>query len=541
MASWDPDYRRISDWQSQALVEFKENPASVEGMRRHYRVNPVDFIEHWCTTFDPRNVGSERPSRMPFVLFDRQKEMIAYLMQLIQHQEDGLIEKARDLGATWVSCAFSVYLFLFHEGSAIGWGSRKEQLVDRIGDPDSIFEKMRMILRGVPSVFLPAGFGEHSMSYMKITNKENDSTITGESGDNIGRGGRSLIYFVDEAAHLERPEKVESALGDNTNVRIDISSVNGIGNVFHRKREAGEEWSGEVIKGKTNVFVMDWRDNPLKSQAWYDARRSKAVESGLLHVFEQEVNRNYAASVEGILIPADWVNSAIDAHLKLGFDDDGGYVAGLDVADEGRDTNAQALRKGIVLRGVTEWSERDTGATARRSVEMLEGKTVSVQYDCIGVGAGVKSETNRLNDEGIMPKGLTYTPWNAGAGVLDPDEHVIKGDRESAKNKDFYTNLKAQAGWQLRLRFERTHKAVTEGVKYDSDDLISIDSTIPLLRKLQKELSQSTVGRGAKLKLLINKTPEGTNSPNLADAVAMCYLPMPESGPARTSSPASFY
>ena len=103
-------------------------------------------------------------------------------------------------------------------------------------------------------------------------------------------------------------------------------------------------------------------------------------------------------------------------------------------------------------------------------------------------------------------------------------------DTKSAINKDFYTNLKAQAGWQLRLRFERTHKAVTEGVKYDSDDLISIDSTIPLLRKLQKELSQPTVGKGAKMKLLINKTPDGTNSPNLADAVMMCYFPLDGGG-----------
>ena len=102
----------------------------------------------------------------------------------------------------------------------------------------------------------------------------------------------------------------------------------------------------------------------------------------------------------------------------------------------------------------------------------------------------------------------------------------MEDDPESPTNKDFYTNLKAQAGWQLRLRFERTHKAVTEQVAYNSDDLISLDSTMPLIRKLQKELSQSTVGKGVKLKLLINKTPEGTKSPNLADAVAMCYFPL---------------
>ena len=281
---------------------------------------------------------------------------------------------------------------------------------------------------------------------------------------------------------------------------------------------------------------MDWSDNPLKDQEWYDLKREKAVTEGMLHVFESEVNRNYSASVEGVLIPGEWVKSAIDAHIKLGFDDDGGYVAALDVADEGTDSNAQALRKGIVLRSIDEWHERDTGATARRSIGLLEDKgTVSVQYDSIGVGSGVKAEINRLTDERLVPRGIEYVPWNAGGAVLNPDDHVVKldngmPDTKSAINKDFYTNLKAQAGWQLRLRFERTHKAVTEGVKYDSDDLISIDSTIPLLRKLQKELSQPTVGKGAKMKLLINKTPDGTNSPNLADAVMMCYFPLDGGG-----------
>jgi hypothetical protein len=54
----------------------------------------------------------------------------------------------------------------------------------------------------------------------------------GEAGDNIGRGGRTLVYFKDESAHYEHPDLIEAALGDNTNVQIDISSVNGLGNVL---------------------------------------------------------------------------------------------------------------------------------------------------------------------------------------------------------------------------------------------------------------------------------------------------------------------
>ena len=140
--------------------------------------------------------------------------------------------------------------------------------------------------------------------------------------------------------------------------------------MFHRRREAGQEWQPgrPVSETSANVFVMDWRDHPAKTQAWYDQRRAKAQSDGLLHVFAQEVDRNYAASVENVVIPADWVRAAIDAHIKLGFGDDGRWVGALDVADGGGDRNALAMRKGSVLKHVEEWGERDTGLTARRAV-----------------------------------------------------------------------------------------------------------------------------------------------------------------------------
>jgi phage terminase large subunit len=78
----------------------------------------------------------------------------------------------------------------------------------------------------------------------------------------------------------------------------------------------------------------------------------------------------------------------------------------------------------------------------------------------------------------------------------------------------------------LRRRFEKTHRAVTEGVKFSHDELISLPSTLPLLRTLQKELSQPTMGKNSRMQLIVDKQPEGTRSPNLADAVVMAYWPV---------------
>lgn len=528
--SWPPDYIAVWAWRQKQLLAMRESRNLLTGAMEFYRTHPVEFINHWLNTYDPRNAGRQTPAKMPFVLFERQAELVRFILACLEAEENGLMEKARDMGATWVCCAVSVWLWRFYPGAAVGWGSRKEQLVDKIGDPDSIFEKMRMLIRGMPREFLPVGFSDtDDMTYMRIVNRETGATITGEAGDNIGRGGRKLIYFKDESAHYERPEKIEAALADNTRVQMDISSVNGLGNVFHRRREGGKEWTGgPAHKGVTNVFVMDWRDHPAKDEAWYLARKKKAEQDGLLHVFAQEVERNYSASVEGVIIPAEWVIAAIDADKKLGFQPTGKQIAALDVADEGADRNALAVRKGPCLQSVDDWGEGDTGETTRRAVVACRSLgSVELQYDSVGVGAGVKSEANRLKATGELPPGIRFVPWSAAAGPQFPENHVEHGDSATPLNKDFYANLKAQGWWQLRRRFEKTWRAVTKGVAFPPDELISLSSGLPKLQQLQKELSQATASRTtASLKLVVDKSPPGTRSPNLADAVVMAFWPV---------------
>lgn len=205
--------------------------------------------------------------------------------------------------------------------------------------------RRQALTRPVSTAFDP----RDDMPSMKIVNRATGATITGESGDNIGRGGRKLIYFKDESAHYERPEKIEAALADTTNVQIDISSVNGPGNVFHRRREGGIEWmpGAPLATDRVNVFVMDWRDHPAKTAAWYARRRAKAEADGLLHVFAQEVDRDYTAAVGGIIIPGEWVASAIDAHRVLGFDDDGAWRGGAGPRRRGRRFARAGDRQGL--------------------------------------------------------------------------------------------------------------------------------------------------------------------------------------------------
>lgn len=536
-ANWPPATVPVLQWRQQQLMKMRQDPVIYHGAKAFYSrpENFGSFIAHWCDTYDPRNVSLGLPTRMPLVPFQRQFEMVDFLNALLDAEQDGLIEKARDMGATWIACAYSVCLWLFKPGAAVGWGSRKEILVDRAGDLSSIFEKIRMLIRGLPADFLPAGFNPKThFAHMKIINPENGATIIGEAGDNIGRGGRTTIYFKDESAHYERPEAVEAALGDNTRVQVDISSVNGIGNMFYQKREAGIEWNGgPAQRGATNVFIMDWRDHPAKTEEWYNERRAKSKANGLGHVFAQEVDRDYASSVQGILIPQAHVLAAVDAHIKLGFAPTLPGIAALDVADEGGDKNALVARYGQVVCYADDWGQGDTGQTTRRAVgHCVDLQIKELQYDRVGVGAGVKAEGARLMEmrrahgtEIYIPDDFVFVPWSGADAVQDAEAFMIPGDPESPMNGTFFENYKAQAWWHVGRLFDNTYRAIHEGEKFPEDQLISLPSNLPHLNTLCKQLSQVTIGRSQRLKVLINKKPEGTLSPNLADALVMAYFP----------------
>lgn len=536
--NWPPNYVAIYAWRIKQLEALRKSPQLLAHAKAYYSTRPVEFIMHWMDTYDPRKKANKW---FPFVFFKKQAEFIDFLHACRFESQNGLVEKCRDMGATWLACAYTIWSWIFIKNDAIGWGSRKQDLVHKIGNPDSIFEKMKLLLDHLPEIWLPTNYNSAThATFMRFLNPENGSVIVGEAGDNIGRGGRTSIYFKDEAAYYERPEKIEAALGDNTNVQIDISSVNGLGNVFHRRRENGIQWiSGKKIEpGYTRVFIFDWTDHPNKTKEWYNEKRSKFEREGMLHLFAQEVERNYSAAIQNTLIPMEWLQAAVDSHKKIkwidnkgnvriGYEPANNWMAALDVADGGIDRNALAIRQDIVLREIDEWGERDPGVTARKTiVKCRDYPRIKVQYDNIGIGASVKSEFNRLIDEGASI--ARFVGWNAGGAVIDPFERLIPDDEDSILNRDMFANMKAQAWWSVRTRAYKTFMNVVHGVACRVDETISLDSTMPLLHQAMKELAQPTKGENSKLKVIVNKKPEGTKSPNLGDAIIMAFFPVPE-------------
>ena len=147
MTQWPPDYVLEYIRRQKMLIKINGNNELIYCAKEYYKDNPIEFIQDFCITYDPRNALKEIPTTMPFCLFPRQIELVDFIYSCLEDQQSGLIEKTRDMGASWLMCAISVHLWLFKKGAAIGWGSRKEALVDTIGDMKAIFPKM--ILDGI--------------------------------------------------------------------------------------------------------------------------------------------------------------------------------------------------------------------------------------------------------------------------------------------------------------------------------------------------------------------------------------------------------
>jgi phage terminase large subunit len=450
--------------------------------------NIVYFVNEFCSTYDPR----ETPSVLPFSLFDKQADFLHWLQRCEADETDGVAEKCRDVGFTWLCAAYAVHGWLFRAGFKCGFGSRKLDLVDKLGDPDCIFEKIRFLIDNLPRWMLPR---EYSLGYCKIVNEDNAATITGEGGDQIGRGGRSSIYFVDEAAFLERSQRVDAALSQTSRCKIWVSTPNGMGNAFYRKR----------FSGVYPVFTFRWQDDPRKGEEWYE-KQKRTLDAITL---AQEIDIDYSASVEGICIPAKWVRAAVELQ---GLPESGPLRASLDIAAEGGDENVLGFMRGAVLqKDVLNWKGVSTTYTATKAREECErGGAVSLNFDN---GGGYGEPVAQM---GKSP-GLAFSVRALNGGESPSMTRWPDGRTSQEK----FVNARAEWWWLLRERFRKTWEWVEEGREYSRDELISIPNHPTLIQQLSLPMAESNEAGKIRIESKPAMRKRGVSSPDYADMLAM--------------------
>jgi phage terminase large subunit len=486
MSEWKPDYEAVYLERSQRLERIRKEPAILPGLKEFYKDNPVQFIVDWGMTFDPRNAEIGLPTTMPFLLFPKQAEFINWLRDRWLGREDGLAEKSRDMGVSWLCVAFAVWMWLFHPGTVAGFGSRKEEYVDDLNDPKSLFWKARQFVNLLPIEFRPAGWNAKKHApFMTLTNPENGSAIVGESGDNIGRGNRTSIYFKDESAFYERADSIDAALSQTSNCKIDVSTPNGNGNPFYRKRHGG----------KVKIFTFHWRDDPRKGPDWY-AKQQNDLDPVVL---AQEVDIDYNASTSDA-----WISgSLVEAAQRLGPADvepNGPWIVGVDAAHMGNDESVIACRRGLLTLPLKTLSKAD-GLT-------LAGTTEEQCQTLVDAGGTIGMIVIELDGPGVS----AYDQLKRGkfASV------VVGVHTGAALSDDRNFNVKARM-WRLALEYLKVGGC-----------------SMPTDPELKSQLSSYRYGYKNGVLLMESKKEYKKRigkSPDRADAWILTHTPMKKEAP----------
>jgi len=495
----NPNYVEIYEERAKRLNYLRENPREIPKLKEYYKHNIADFIDDWGMTFDPRNPERGLPSMVPFKLFPKQREWIDWVIAHWQEQENGLTEKSRDCGISWLAVAVGVSLWLFWPGLVVGYGSRKEEYVDKIGAPKSLFWKARKFIELIPSEFHPHGWNPKVHApHMRILNPENNSALIGEAGTNIGRGDRASIYMKDESAFFEAADQIEAALSATTNCQIDMSSVNGEGNPFAIKRHSG----------KVDVFTFHWKDDPRKDQEWYDKQCQKfdAV------IIAQEIDIDYGASKQNVLIPGAWVRAAVCFDIP----EDGPTIIAFDPSDGGKDKSGLIAKRGSVIKDCKEWiPNKVDDATETAYGFALEHEASGINFDGIGIGTTARSILSNVKSSMVFNNIIT--------SESAPKDEIFDEKRTASQA---FANLRAYLCWNLRERFRKTYLMKNEGKHFPYDELISIPDNPELIRQLSMLSWMMKNG-----KIQIQDKAELPESPALFDCAFMAFAEIDLSEP----------
>ena len=283
------------------------------------------------------------------------------------------------------------------------------------------------------------------------------------------------MYFKDESAFYERPERIEAALSQNSDVKIDISTPNGNGNPFYQKRFGGE----------IDVFTFHWKDDPRKDQAWYDRQRR------LLDpvVLAQEVDISYDASVDNVLISGDIVDAAMRRRPSEIAQGRHPVLLAVDVARFGSDRTVLATREGRIASGFQIHEKLDTMQIVGEVMNVVGTVAVSVIFvDETGIGAGV---VDRLRE--LLPLGMVIGV-NFGGKAHEPNK---------------YHNKRAEMWGRMRDWFEEETVSIPNSPVIKTD-LCGLQYKFNSNSQLVLESKEDAKKRGVK-------------SPDIGDALAMTF------------------
>lgn len=273
--------------------------------------------------------------------------------------------------------------------------------------------------------------------------------------------------------------------------------------------------------GNCIIRLVNYDENPFLSATLLDVieQLKKDDNDSYQHIYKGvplETNEN-------VVIQYKWLQSCIDAHLKLpNVDWSGAVTMGYDIADDGDDKNALCAMKGSIITHLEEWSggEDEMVKSGERVIKRAKLCGANqIGYDEVGVGAGMGSI---FNDKGWR----SHFGFGAGKKPVFPKKKY-KADGKLT-NEEVFSNLKAQAWWALGDRAKNTFMAIEYGMEFSAEEMLSFDSKSidpKMLKQALNELSTplKDIDNADRVKVESKKDLKKRDvpSPNVADCIVI--------------------
>ncbi len=182
-----------------------------------------------------------------------------------EKDKTAVVEKSRDMGASWLFLILEDWLCLFHDDIQVLNISRSADAVDS-ASKNSLFAKIRFMHEYLPEWLS----GPLKPSSMNFSFRRTNSEITGEaSTGRSGAGGRASLVLVDEFSEIKEDVKVRQNTASIAECRIFNGTHLDVGTEFYQLTK-----TPEIVK-----IQMHWTRHPRKNKHLYswdpDKNRAK--------------------------------------------------------------------------------------------------------------------------------------------------------------------------------------------------------------------------------------------------------------------------
>lgn len=228
------------------------------------------FINTFCIQFNPLVKGDA--SVGPFITWPEQERIMLMeppigrgILWCYENDRTSVVEKSRDMGASWLFLIFQLWLCLFHNHIQVLNISRSKDAVDS-NSRNSLFEKIRFMLRHLPDWLK----GEVVETKYNFRFSRTGSEITGEaSTGKSGAGGRASVVFIDEFSQIDEAVAVRQNTASISDCRFFNGTHLGVGTEFYNLTQ-----SPEIVQ-----IQLHWTRHPKKNKTLYswDAEKGRPV------------------------------------------------------------------------------------------------------------------------------------------------------------------------------------------------------------------------------------------------------------------------